>query len=131
MNKIAGFFRALMLVVTAIWGIFFGILFPVTMLTGENVVNSPLAENPVIIMWLITSVAGFVLPCFLTMLRKRNIAVVLSVLGILSVIVMHFIFEGMKSASDKTFAFDAIITYMPLVLGGISAIVANLLSAEV
>ena len=124
MNKIATFFRVVMIIITAIWGIFFGILFPVTMMSGADVVSEPLADSPVMILWLVTSVLGFILPCFLTMLGKRRPAIVLSSLGILSILLMHFMLENMKVTPAS---FDAIITYMPLTLGGVSSIVANLL----
>ena len=128
MNKIASFFRVVMIIVTAIWGIFFGIMFPVTILTGgDNVVSQPLSGSPVTIIWLVTSVLGFIVPCFLTMLKKHKTAIILSSLGILSILLMHFMFENMKVNPSS---FDAIITYMPLILGGVSAIVANLLTLD-
>ena len=126
MNKTATFFRVVMIIVTAIWGIFFGIMFPVTMLTG-GIMSEPLSGSPVMVVWLVTSVLGFILPCFLTMLGKRKPAIVLSVLGILSILLMHFMFENMKVTPAS---FDAIITYMPLLLGGVSSIVANLLTID-
>ena len=51
-----------MLILTAIWGLGCGVLFPAFILAaGSEIVHEAIASDPVIVVWLITAVVGYVI----------------------------------------------------------------------
>lgn len=88
-KKILKFF---MLFFAAIWGIGSGILFPAIILaTGDTLVSADIAESPVVVLWLITSIAGYVIPSILVMCRLFKIASALSLCGFMGTL---FVYSG-------------------------------------
>ena len=84
--------KGIMLFLAAIWGIGCGVLFPaVILLVGADVVPADIANSPVIIIWLITSVIGYVIPSILAMCKFCKTASVLSICGFIGTL---FVYSG-------------------------------------
>lgn len=92
--------KGIMLFLAAIWGIGCGVLFPaVILLVGADVVPADIAESPVIIIWLITSIIGYVIPSILVMCRLCRTASVLSVIGFAGTL---FVYSGFAELYQHT-----------------------------
>jgi len=82
--------KCIMLFLTAIWGIGCGILFPLVILgMGEEVVTADIANDYVIIIWLITSIIGYVIPAVLVMCKFCKTASVMSIMGFIGTLVVY------------------------------------------
>ena len=81
-NTIKKILKGIMLFLAAIWGIGCGI-----------------AESPVIIVWLITSIIGYVIPAILVMCRLCKTASVLSVIGFAGTL---FVYSGFEKLYQYT-----------------------------
>jgi len=73
MKKSILLLKIAMLFITAIWGVFLGVLVPLTMLLDpyEFIENIP---TYVAVLWLATAAIGFIVPCFLVMLKFYKVA---------------------------------------------------------
>lgn len=100
---------------TCIWGVFFGIVFPVCILCfGNEIMAEDIANSPVIVVWLIVSAVGYVLPAALIICRRTKTAAVMSVLGFVGLMVVSSMFaelykytEGSSGPTDL---------YLPLII---------------
>ncbi len=82
--------KVLMLILTAIWGIGCGILFPAFIYgTGNEIVSAEIADNPVLIIWLVTAIIGYVLPASLVMCKLYKIASAMSLLGFAGILTVY------------------------------------------
>ena len=89
-NLIKKILKFIMLFLAAIWGIGCGILFPAVILaTGDSLVPSDIAESPYIVVWLLTSVIGYVIPAVLVMCRLCKTASVLSIGGFIGTLAVY------------------------------------------
>ncbi len=89
-NTIKKILKGIMLFFAAIWGIGCGILFPaVILMVGSEIVPADIAESPVIVIWLITSVVGYVIPSILVMCKLCKTASVLSLIGFAGTLVVY------------------------------------------
>lgn len=92
--------KGIMLFLAAIWGIGCGILFPaVILLVGGDVVPADIAESPVIVIWLITSIIGYVIPSILVMCKLCKTASVLSIAGFVGTL---FVYSGFEKLYQYT-----------------------------
>ncbi len=99
-NIIKKILKVIMLFLAAIWGIGGGILFPAVILaTGDSLVAAEIAESPVIIIWLITSVIGYVIPSVLVMCRLCKTASVMSLAGFVGTL---FVYSGFAELYQYT-----------------------------
>ncbi|MDR0222884.1 MAG: hypothetical protein LBI38_05045 [Oscillospiraceae bacterium] len=116
MKKIITVFKGLTLFITAIWGVLFGTLSPVAMLTmpAENGIPAGLPGR-YYVMWMIIALAGFVIPCFLVMLKLYKTAAVLCAGGTVALFIMHSLITSGGSVSG-----DVVALYFPLVFETIS-----------
>ncbi len=90
--------KVLMLILTAIWGIGCGILFPVLILaTGDKLVAAEIANDPVIIIWLITAILGYVAPTVLVMCRLFKTASIISLAGFVGTLIVYSRFANIYS----------------------------------
>ncbi len=91
-NIIRKILKGIMLFLAAIWGIGCGILFPaVILLVGADIVPADIANSPVIIVWLITSIIGYVIPSILVMCKLCKTASILSLGGFIGTL---FVYSG-------------------------------------
>ncbi|MCL2036252.1 MAG: hypothetical protein FWG83_02545 [Oscillospiraceae bacterium] len=91
MKKTILILKIAMLFITAIWGLLSGIFTPLTILSDPFGDFAELGVPVYIpVMWLVTSVAGFIAPCFLVMLKIHKVAAGLGGAGFVALLVMHF-----------------------------------------
>lgn len=101
MKALSLILKILMLIVTAIWGIGCGILFPsVILASGAELVAPELAGDHVIVVWLVVSAAGFVIPVILTMCGFCKTASVLSLLGFAGVLYVYARFAQLYAGTE-------------------------------
>ena len=95
--------KVIMLILTAIWGMGCGILFPAFILaSGEEIVAADIANSPVIIIWLITSIVGFILPAALVMCRRYIVASVMSIIGFIGILVVYSGFSDLYQYTKES-----------------------------
>ena len=88
---------------TCIWGVFFGIFFPVAiLLVGAEIVPKDIAESYVIVLWLIVSVIGYVIPAALILCKMHKTAVVMSILGFIGTLVVYGGFASLYAAVEDS-----------------------------
>ncbi len=93
--------KFIMLFLAAIWGIGGGILFPAVILaTGDNIVSADIAESPYIVVWLVTSIVGYVIPSVLVMCRLCKTASVMSVAGFIGTLVVYSGFKELYKYTE-------------------------------
>lgn len=101
MKAISLILKIILLILAAIWGIGCGILFPAVILSaGAEIVPEELASDPVIVVWLVTAVIGFVLPAVLTVCRFYKTASVLSLLGFGGILYVYARFAELYAGSE-------------------------------
>ncbi|MCL2633784.1 MAG: hypothetical protein FWD34_04635 [Oscillospiraceae bacterium] len=120
MKKTIILLKAVMLFVTAVWGVLFGIMGPVALYF--NIADNRLAGLPVVsavvpTMWMITAIAGFIVPCFLVMFKLYKTSAVICMCGTIALFVLHGIISNERYTSD-----DVFWLYMPLLLETIAVI---------
>jgi hypothetical protein len=86
------FLKIFMLTIAAIWGLLLGVSIPASMLAFAEIGDAIPAYIPVL--WLVTSVIGFIVPCVLVRLKLFKVAAGLSIAGAVSLIVVHINFSG-------------------------------------
>jgi hypothetical protein len=86
--------RILAILLSSVWGIFFGILAPIVIMTSDMGIASHYALR----IWIIAAVAGYFAPCFLMMLDKSKIAAVSAVTGTALTLFVHSVFSGHAQA---------------------------------
>ena len=118
MKKLSVFLKVVMLFITAIWGLIFGIFVPVTfMVDPEGLVPENFPPH-IPVLWLTAAVAGFIVPCFLIKLKVYKVAAALSIAGGIAIIALHI-------ALSKFGGFGWL--YMPLLLGGAAVVLIAVL----
>jgi hypothetical protein len=112
------FLKAVMLFITAVWGVLFGVWAPVAMLSAPEESGLP---SWVYVMWLIVSVAGFIIPCFLIMLKAYKTATALIIPGTAALFVMRYVMSNYE-------VMNTAILYMPLLLETVAVILVSVFS---
>ena len=118
--------KIIMLFLTAIWGIGCGILFPAFILaTGSEIVSEDIANSPVITVWLITSVIGYVIPAILVMCRLCKTASVMSILGFAGTLAVYSGFAQLYQYTEESSGPSEL--YLPCIFITIIIIVVTVL----
>ena len=81
--------KIFMLILTAIWGIGCGVLFPVFIMTSDGIVDATIANDPVIIIWLVTAIIGYIIPALLVMAKFCKTASAMSLAGFVGILVVY------------------------------------------
>ncbi len=103
MKAIKIILKVIMLILTAIWGIGCGILFPALMYdTGDDFVSAEIANNPVLIIWLITAIIGYVIPACLVMCKLYKTAASLSLSGFVGILIVYSKFADIYSHIEES-----------------------------
>lgn len=118
--------KVIMVIMTSIWGVIAGIVFPVAILTmGEDLVAADIANHHVIVVWLVTAIVGYLFPCAIALGKKYKIAAGMSVAGLVGALYVYAQFaELYKNTSGSNGPTEL---YLPLVLITILHIVIALL----
>lgn len=125
-NIIKKILKGIMLFLAAIWGIGCGVLFPaVILLVGADVVPEDIANSPIIIVWLITSVIGYVIPSILTMCKLCKTASVLSLCGFAGTLFVYSGFAELYKYTEESNGPTEL--YMPCIFITIIIIIVTVL----
>ena len=122
MKKTARFSKTLMLLkvvmyfVAAIWGMVFGMIFPLTLLISYDPDIHESFLKSIAALWLGTAVAGYIIPCFLVKFKLYKIAAALSLSGAVAIFVVH------------SFFFANWQLYMPLLLETVAIVLIAILA---
>lgn len=104
-----------MLILTAIWGLGCGVLFPVFILAaGSEIVHEAIASDPVIVVWLITAVVGYVIPASLVMCHFYKTAAGLSAAGFAGILFVYARFAVLYAGVEENVGPTEL--YLPCVL---------------
>jgi len=114
MKTFIKFLKGLTLFITAIWGLLFGVFGSIVMLTDPDKTGEGLPDW-IYIMWLIVALIGFIIPCFLVMLKAYKTAAGIVTAGTVALIIMRVQMEQYSSM-------DTASLYLPLLLSTLSII---------
>ncbi len=87
-------------IMVCIWAVAIGIFFPVCILAfgmdvlpagAENIANN----TPLMVTWLCTSAAGYLIPAALIFMKRYRVAAGMSLAGLIGVLVVHSMFADM------------------------------------
>lgn len=118
--------KILMLILTAIWGLGCGVLFPAFILSaGGEIVHEAIASDPVIIVWLITAIVGYVVPATLIMCRLYKTAAGLSIAGFAGILFVYARFAALYAGVEDNIGPTEL--YLPCVLITILVIIIAVL----
>ncbi|MCL2698207.1 MAG: hypothetical protein FWE74_09030 [Oscillospiraceae bacterium] len=101
--------RITVLLLTSVWGVFIGLLGPVIIMNSEM----GIASHHALRVWLVASVVGYFMPCFLIMLDKSKTAAAFAATGTVLTLYIHSVF------SEHAHSF----TYLPQIFMTILAMV--------
>lgn len=103
--------------IVCIWGVAVGILFPaVIMISGSEIIPIA-AETEIMVVWIVTSFVGYVLPAALIFGKHYRIAAGFSVAGLVGVLVLNGMFEALYSVKEEAVAPHDL--YLPLIFATI------------
>lgn len=126
MKTIKVILKIIMLILTAIWGLGCGILFPAFILaTGDEIVAADIANDPVIIIWLITAIIGYIIPAVLIMCRLCKTASVMSLAGFVGILIVYSRFANLYQHTENSVGPSEL--YLPCVFITILIIIITVL----
>ncbi len=118
--------KILMLILTAIWGLGCGVLFPTFILAaGSEIVHEAIASDPVIVVWLITAVVGYVIPAALVMCQFYKVAAGMSLAGFGGILFVYARFAVIYAGVEENIGPTEL--YLPCVLITILVIIIAVL----
>jgi hypothetical protein len=112
--------RVIVLFLTSVWGVFFGLIGPVIIMGGDIIVSDTggsyvdVSGHFVIRLWVAATIAGYFVPCFLMMLNRTKAAACFALLGTVLTLYIHTILGTMTEAS---------FMYMPQIFMTILAVI--------
>ncbi len=117
--------KGILLILTAIWGLMFGVLGSFSILTGD-VVPVEISSHPIIIVWLINSIVCLIGGTVIVMMGHTKIASVVSTVGFIVVLIIYANFAQLYSAVENS---DGPVSmYMPAIFITIITYIIALLS---
>ena len=107
--------------IVCVWGVFFGIFFPaVILISGEDVFDIA-AHTGLLVLWLVTCTAGYLLPAALILGKHYRIAAALSVAGFIALLVINSQFAVLYVNNPDSRGPSEL--YMPLIFATILDII--------
>lgn len=116
--------KVILLILTAIWGMFFGIMAPLSIMFGD-VVDVTISSNPIIIVWLINSIVFYTGGTFVTMLEHTKIASIMTCIGMIGTFVIYGVMENLYKSSESS---SPTTMYMPCIFITITTLVIMLIT---
>lgn len=118
--------KIIMMILTAIWGLGCGVLFPAFILaTADELVTAALANDWVMIAWLVTAVVGYVIPAALVMCKLYKTAAGLSILGFAGILTVYARFAVLYADTEGSVGPTEL--YLPCVIITILVIIIAVL----
>jgi len=99
--------RILIILLTATWGVFLGILAPLIIARGED----PIFRHYVMDVWLIAGIIGYIIPCFLVMLNVYKTAAGFSIAGTVMYLYVHGVMMSLRNREQDYY--EASFMYLP------------------
>lgn len=99
------------IILTAIWGIIFGVLTPLALMTGD-IVAEGIAEHFVLKLWLINSIVFYIIGTIIVMLSLYKIALCFHGAGMIVSLVVYGIFSDIYNGVN---AENPAVLYMPVI----------------
>lgn len=113
MMKIAiNILKVLEIIMSAIWGIIFGILAPLSLMYG-GIADEAIADHFVLKLWLINSIVCYIIGTIILMLGAYKTALGFHAAGLIVSIVIYGIFQGMFESQAA--ASNPAQLYMPII----------------
>ena len=103
--------KVLEIIMTAIWGIIFGILTPIALMTGDIVADT-IAEHYILWVWIINSAACYFLGTLIVMLKFYKTALCFHTVGLIGSLVIYGTFQGLYKGIE---AQNPSVLYMPVI----------------
>lgn len=111
--------KILILILTAIWGIIFGIFAPLAIHFG-GIVDEAIAGNYIITVWLLNSIICYIGGTVLLMLNKYKIAMCFHIVGLAVSLFVYATFESLYVGHNAS---NPAVLYMPVVFISILSII--------
>lgn len=99
------------IVITAIWGIIFGIFTPLSIMYAD-IVNEQIANHYIVRVWLINSVACYIAGTLLVMLKCHKTALCFHSVGFIVSLYIYYVFQNIY---DSIEAQSPAQLYMPII----------------
>ncbi len=106
--------KIIILMMTAVWGIIFGIFAPLSIMQNE------ITDSPIIIVWLLNSVICYIPGTVVLMLGLHKTAAVFHTAGLITAIIVYAVFERLFAASPSG---SPAALYMPVIFISILTII--------
>ena len=117
--------KALILVLTSVCGIIFGIFAPLAIMFGD-IVDAAISEHYIIKIWLINSIVCYIAGTVLLMLNLYKTASCFHFVGLIVSVFIYGVFQGLYEGQDAT---NPAGLYMPImfvtILTFITTVLAN------
>lgn len=123
--------KGLEIVLTAIWGIFFGVLAPLSIMYGDTVDES-IANHFIVKVWLVNSVLCYFVGTIIVMLGLYKTALGFHTAGLITSLVIYGVFEGLfnnpelQNSSIK--ASNPSFLYMPVMFITLTTLAITILA---
>ena len=111
MKVVINILKAIELIITAIWGVVFGILTPLSLMYS-GIVDKSIADHYVLWVWLINSVVCYLTGTVIVMMKHYKIALCFHTLGLVVSIFIYGVFRGIY---DGVNAQNPAQLYMPVI----------------
>lgn len=106
MKVVINILKAIELILTAIWGVVFGIFAPLSLISG----GEPISEHYILWVWLINSVVCYLVGTIIVMMKHYKVALCFHTVGLAASI---FIYGVFSSIFDGANAQNPAQLYMP------------------
>ena len=111
--------KILILILTTIWGVLFGIFAPLSIMFGD-IVREEIATSPIIVVWLINSAVCYVGGTVLVMLNCTKIAAIVHTIGLIVTLYIHTAFSQLLTSLNGGVL---PVMYMPIIFVSILSII--------
>lgn len=116
--------KGLEIILTAIWGIIFGMLTPLSIMYA-GIVDDTIANHYIVKVWLVNSVLCYFVGTIIVMLGFYKIALGFHTAGLVTSLVIYGVFQNMYSGIE---AQNPAQLYMPIIFVTITTLVITILA---
>lgn len=103
--------KIIVLILTSIWGIIFGIFAPYSIMTGD-IVDPAIANHIIVVVWMLNSIICYITGTVLLMLNLNKIALIFHTVGLIVSLVIYGTFQSLYEGQT---AQNPAQLYMPIV----------------
>ncbi len=103
--------RVLVLLLTATWGLAFGVLAPISMI---NTPDYLISTHWVLPFWIVFGVVGYFVPCILNTLNLYKLSAMFSVIGTIFLIIIHSVLLGLDIHAEFLYMAQIFMTILTI-----------------